>query len=189
MALSAKTLRTYSDVDSNISNLPVKASSTIYEGSAVGLTAGYARALVAGDIFGGFCLQGIIAPATDGVANVAVQRRGLVTLAITSLAVTDIGKPVYASDDGTFTLTQSTNSPIGRVQRWLATGSGVIEFNAACPARLTSIALLTGGTNITAATANGVLIDSSATNPTDTQYNDLAKEVLTKINEIINALK
>lgn len=45
-----------------------------------------------------------------------------------------------------------------------------------------ALADLTFGTNITAATANGALTDSSATNPTDAQFNELAKEVGTRLN-------
>lgn len=52
-----------------------------------------------------------------------------------------------------------------------------------------TIAALTFGTNITSATANGALTDSSATNPTDAEFNELAKELGTKINGIIAALK
>lgn len=52
-----------------------------------------------------------------------------------------------------------------------------------------AVADLTFGTNITAVTANGALIDSSATNPTEAQYNDLAKEVGVKINAILAVLR
>lgn len=51
-----------------------------------------------------------------------------------------------------------------------------------------NIAALTFGTNITAATANGSLTDSSGTNPTEAQFNELAKELGTKTNAIIAAL-
>jgi predicted RecA/RadA family phage recombinase len=53
----------------------------------------------------------------------------------------------------------------------------------------TAIADLTFGTNITAATANGALTDSSATNPTEAQFNELAKELGTKINSILASLR
>ena len=52
-----------------------------------------------------------------------------------------------------------------------------------------AIADLTFGTNIAAATANGALADSSATNPTDAQFNELAKELGVKINAILAALR
>jgi hypothetical protein len=126
--LIANTARTFELGDKT--DLPVKASSAIYQGSAVGITAGYARQLVAGDRFGGFAEYGCAAPAADGGALVRVRRIGLVVLAITSIAVTDIGKPVYASDGDTFTLTQSTNTHIGRVVRVVGTNQALVAFDA-----------------------------------------------------------
>lgn len=71
--------------------------------------------------------------------------------------------------------------------------SVVVRLNGTAPAASEgpqdAIADLTMGTNITAATANGSLTDSSATNPTDAQFNELAKELGTKINAILAALR
>lgn len=128
MALSANANRTYGVV--GINGLPVKASSVIYAGSAVGLTAGYARALVAGDPFKGFALAAQTGGATDGLVYVNVQTEGLISAAITSAAVTDVGSNVYMSDDGTFTLTPGANSLIGYVYRWESTGNVVVRFKA-----------------------------------------------------------
>lgn len=161
MALSAATDRTYTDFDSNVGSLPVKASSVIYKGSAVGLTSGYARALNAGDQFGGFALQAATGGSADGSVYVTVQKRGMVQLSITSLAVTDIGKPVYASDDGTFTLTQSTNSPIGRVHRWISTGLGSVNFNVDHPPRVTALTDNSGGTASTTIASIGATYTQS----------------------------
>ena len=56
-------------------------------------------------------------------------------LAISALAITANDRPaVYASDDNTFTLTATSNSLIGFVSRWIATGSAVVEFDAALAA-------------------------------------------------------
>jgi hypothetical protein len=129
MALSANTPRAY-DVGDYYNTLPVKASSTIYEGSAVGLTAGYARALVAADEFAGFATAKAVGGNADGDVNVSVKSRGRVQLSITSIAVTDIGQTVYASADGTFTLTAIGNSKIGKVVRWVETGVVIVEFEA-----------------------------------------------------------
>ncbi len=108
----------------------VKQSATIYTGSAVGLTAGFARQLTAGDQFLGFATDDVAGPAADGGATVRVRYRGQVVLPITGVAVTDIGKPVYASDGDTFTLTESTNTAIGRVARVNGTNSAVVAFDA-----------------------------------------------------------
>jgi len=145
MALSENTIRAYSLGDKN--QLPVKATSVIYLGSAVGMASGYARALVAGDKFAGFALEKKTGGATDGLITVEVQAEGIIQVAVSSAAVDDIGKRVYASDDGTFTYTQSTNSPVGIVRRYVSSGQVEVAFSAERDA--VSIAALTdnsGGT-------------------------------------------
>lgn len=179
MALSADVKRTYGVP--GINSVPVKATSQIYEGSAVGMTSGYARALVAGDIFVGFSLENVLGGATDGAKYVAVQGSGLVQLAISALAVTDIGLDVYASADGTFTLTQSTNSPIGRVHRWVSTGVGIIAFNADHPMKLTGLTLITDSTG---GSTTGNTVDDATASVKD----DIA-QLAKHINIIYNALK
>lgn len=52
-----------------------------------------------------------------------------------------------------------------------------------------AIATLAFGTNIAAATADNTLTQSSGTNPTEAQFNELAKELGTKINAITAALR
>jgi hypothetical protein len=120
-----------------IEDYPVIASDIIYEGSAVGENgSGYSRPLVAGDAFQGFALEQCDNSAgSAGDKNVKVRTRGLVVLPIASIAITANDRPaVYASDDNTFTLTRGTNSLIGFVSRWVATGSAVVEFDAALAA-------------------------------------------------------
>jgi hypothetical protein len=129
MALSANTIRPYDTDGPNTNNeLGVKASSTIYEGSAVGLTAGYARALVAADTFVGFALAKVIGTSADGGATVNVRKHGRVQLSVTDVAVTNQGQNVYASDDGTFSLVPEGNSLVGTVHRFISTGVAVVEF-------------------------------------------------------------
>lgn len=144
MALSANTERVYELGDTT--SVPVKASAVIYLGSAVGYTSGYGRALTAGDDFAGFAQEAKTGTASDGGVHVSVLSAGRIKLAISSIAVTDIGKPVYASDDGTFTLTQSTNSKIGHVWRWVSTGYAIVEFKAQGSADLSGITALTDST-------------------------------------------
>lgn len=115
----------------DFNELPVAASSTIYEGSMVGDSSGYARALVAGDAFRGHARQQADNSAGDaGDINVKLlsgKYRLEVTLA--SVAITDVGKDVYASADDTYTLTQSTNSFVGKVVRYVTTNTCVVEFS------------------------------------------------------------
>lgn len=131
MALSANTPRAYQVGDNE--SYPVAASVTVYEGAAIGENAsGYARPLTAGDVFLGFAIEPVASQSSAGAARVEVKTRGRVQLAISSIAVTANDRPpVYASDDGTFTLTASTNSLIGYVSRWVSTGVAIVEFDAA----------------------------------------------------------
>jgi len=126
--LAADARRNYELGD--IEEYGVIASDIIYQGAAVGDNgSGYARPLVAGDPFLGFAeAQVDNASGAAAARNVRVRRNGRVQLSIGSLAITDVGKPVYASDDDTFTLTQSTNTCIGTVVRFISTGVGIVEF-------------------------------------------------------------
>lgn len=130
MALTADTPRIYEL--GTINDVPVKASTKIYEGAAVGLTSGYARGLVAGDAFMGFAQRQAdnSAVAVDGNINCKVITKGLIQVTIASVAVTDIGSPVYASADGTFTLTKGSNSYIGVVYRYVTTNTAIVAFCA-----------------------------------------------------------
>lgn len=115
-----------------INELPVVADDIIYEGAAVGEsgTTGYVRPLVAADAFVGFAERTADnAGGAAGAARVRLRTRGLVQLPIASLAITDLGANVYASDDDTFTLTSEGNSLIGTVHRWVETGVGVVKFD------------------------------------------------------------
>lgn len=121
-----------------IQEYPVIATDIIYEGAAVGENAsGYARPLVAGDVFLGFAESKVDnSTGAAGDKRVRVRRRGQVEIPVAgATAVTANDQPlVYASDDDTFTLTASTNSIIGRVSRWVSSGVCVVEFDAALAA-------------------------------------------------------
>lgn len=112
---------------------PVVATDIIYRGAAVGENgSGYARPLVAADPFLGFAVaKADNAAGAAGAINVTVEQKGFVTLPISALAITANDRPaVYASDDDTFTLTNTSNSLIGYVSRWVSTGIAVVEFDA-----------------------------------------------------------
>lgn len=131
--LAKDTPRRYELGDMN--DLPMVQSDTIYEGAAVGDNgSGYFRPLVAGDPFAGFCVQKAVnAVATDGAENVRVKTKGEIILTITSVAVTDIGKAVYATDDNAFTLTPGNigaASFIGRIKRVHGTNLASVAFDA-----------------------------------------------------------
>lgn len=119
---------------SDYEEYPVIASDIIYEGAAVGENAsGYARPLAAGDVFLGFAESKVDnSSGSAGDKRVRVKTRGKIRLPISTLAITANDRPaVYASDDDTFTLASTSNSLIGFVHRWVSTGIGIIEFDAA----------------------------------------------------------
>lgn len=147
MALSKNTQYPFEIGDLN--ELPVLTNVKIYENSLVGIDAGtgYARPLTAGDAAQGFAES----PADNtggasGAMNVRVKYRGLVQVAVGSLAITDIGKPVYASDDGTFTLTATSNSYVGKVYRFVSSGVGVVAFDFSIRRSITALTDSSGGT-------------------------------------------
>ena len=113
-------------------DFPVVAGDVIYEGAAVGDDgSGYARPLVADDPFRGFALQKADnSGGSNGDKYVRVRHKGRAKLNIASLAITNVGASVYASDDDTFTLTSTGNSYVGRVIRFVSTGVGIVEFDA-----------------------------------------------------------
>lgn len=137
-----------------INAFPVIAADIIYEGAAVGDDGnGYARPLQAGDAFLGFAeSKADNSAGSAGDISVRVRAAGLVQLPISALAITDRGKDVFASDDNAFTLTQSTNTRIGYVHRWVSTGVGIIAFEA-------NHGIITELVDNTGGSANGTLAD------------------------------
>jgi hypothetical protein len=114
-----------------INELPVIQSDIIYEGSAVGLSSGYARPLEAGDPFMGFAERQVDNSAGgNGDITVRVKTIGLVEATIDSVAITNVGDSVYMSDDDTFTLVSDSNSLIGKVYRYVTTNTCVVRFSA-----------------------------------------------------------
>jgi hypothetical protein len=112
--------------------LPVLASTTIYQGKAVGLSSGYARQLVAGDRFVGHAFdKSDNSSGANGDINVQVLtgRYRLQVPVTGASAVTDHDKPVYMSDAETYTLTKSTNSLVGKVVKWVSSTNCVVEFD------------------------------------------------------------
>lgn len=189
-ALSADKPRTYA-ADDSMNAMPVKASSKIYEGAPIGDDgSGYARNLVAGDPFRGFAYRQ--ADNTNGAAgdiNVNIVTEGYIKLAVGSLAITDVGKPVYASDSDTFTLTATSNSYIGRVHRFVSSGVGIIEFDAdkSTLGSISSLTDSTGGTASTtlAAIATGTPADLAA----QAAINTAIRNSISSLAAIVNGLQ
>lgn len=174
--LAADAVRTYAIGE--MEDYPAIAADIIYEGAAVGDDGnGYARPLQAGDPFRGFAVERCDnAAGAAGDKTVRCRTEGRIVLAIGSLAITDVGKAVYASDDNTFTLTQSTNTLIGFVDQYLASGSGIVRFRSQNGA----VAELTDSSG---GTANDTVAAVGATNSGDvsatinSNFADLAAKV------------
>lgn len=119
MALTANRELSFFTTDELI-DIAVDDDVNIFKGAFVGRnrTTGYARPLAAGDEFLGVAYRqadNTVAGHSAGGINVRLHQSIDVVHTLTSVANADIGKDVYASDDGTLTLTPTGNSRIGRV--------------------------------------------------------------------------
>lgn len=112
---------------------PVIASDIIYEGAAVGIVpaSGHARPLAAGDRFAGFAeAQADNSAGAAAAINVRVVESGKIQLSVTGAVITDIGQPVYATDDNAFTFSPVGAVFIGFVHRYVSSGVVVVGFDA-----------------------------------------------------------
>lgn len=120
----------------DLNDYDIIALDDIYEGAAVGMNAsGFVRPLIAGDIFKGFAMKhacnsaAAVGAGAEGANRVQVRTNGVVELTVTGVAVTDVGKDVYASDDDTFTLTATGNTLIGKVYRYVGTNTCLVQYD------------------------------------------------------------
>lgn len=114
-------------------SLPVIASDIIYEGAAVGMVVGtgHARPLAAGDVFVGFAERKADNSAGAAAAiSVDVVKSGQIELSVSGAVITDVGQPVYATDDDTFVFSPVGGVFVGFVKRYVSSGVAVVEFNA-----------------------------------------------------------
>ena len=116
-----------------VAEYPVIAADIIYEGSAVGLVAasGHARPLTSADIFVGFA-EAKVDNSTGSAAalNVRTRKKGTILLPVTGAVVTDVGLPVYATDDNTFTFAPTGGVFIGFSRKFHASGYMTVDFNS-----------------------------------------------------------
>ncbi len=110
---------------------PVIASDIIYQGAAVGDNgSGYARPLSGGDPLLGFAdYQVDNASGSAGDKYVRCRTEGTIRLSVTGAVITDVGQPVYATDDDTFVFLPTGASFIGYVKRWVEAGVVEVEFD------------------------------------------------------------
>ena len=137
MTLSADTARNLlgDEQARNIVQLPVKASTTLYQGAFCESASGLIRGCTAssGNAFAGIALRKADnGSGADSAINVTLVRRGLLrNIAVTGAsAITDVGSTVYASADDTLTLTSTNNISMGKVVRWISSTLCDVEFEA-----------------------------------------------------------
>lgn len=128
--LAANTPRAYELGD--LDDIPVIASDIIYEGAAVGSVdgTGHARPLTSVDKFRGFATEKADNSAGAAAAiNVNVRKRGQIQLSVSGAVITDIGQPVYATDDNTFVFLPTGAVFIGFVKRFVSSGVVIVDFD------------------------------------------------------------
>lgn len=132
--LAANLKRVYEfNEDPILNDIPMVASDIIYEGAAVGETSGIARPFTSGDDFLGFAVAK--ADNSSGAASaitVRVRQQGTVKLTIAgTLAASDLGAPIYLTDDNTFSKTNGgSDTVVGRLSRFISTTVGMVRFEA-----------------------------------------------------------
>ncbi|MHB8071552.1 MAG: hypothetical protein ACYDHF_06335 [Candidatus Cryosericum sp.] len=129
MALSANTPPVF--LEGKIQSRPLYQAIHAYEGSLLFKRAdGYATTAAGGLPFLGHAYAE--ADNTSGSSGDldAYVRSGKYTARVTlsGVAITDVGKEVYASDDGTLTLTATGNSRVGVVDTYVSTNTCLVEF-------------------------------------------------------------
>jgi len=105
-------------VDQHLRTLAVKASTRIFRGALVGLdrATGYVRPLTAGDQFQGLAYEACDNSAgASGAREATLFTQGDFEFALSGAARTHIGRPVFATDDNTLTLSGASASYIGQI--------------------------------------------------------------------------
>lgn len=128
--LAADTPRAYEL--GNRGEFPMIESDIIYEGGAVGLVdaSGHAGPLTSADRFAGFAeAKADNALGAAAAINVRTLRKGAVQLSVSGAVITDVGQPVYATDDNTFSFLPTGGVFVGFVQRFVSSGVVIVAFD------------------------------------------------------------
>lgn len=117
-------------VKGELGSIPIIAADIVYEGAMVGdNAAGYGRPLVAGDKFVGHAVEKVDnSSGSAGDENIKILT-GRYRLKVALVGtITDVGQPVYASDDDTYTFVAPSNSYVGVVTRYVSATKMEVEF-------------------------------------------------------------
>ena len=114
-------------------DVPVGATEEIYQGSFVTLDTSdkFAAALTVPDAMFGMSLERATGGSSNGDVTCKVLCEAVIQHAIGSIAQASIGKPVYATDDQTLTITNDgSDTPIGILVNVPVTGTAIIKMFA-----------------------------------------------------------
>jgi hypothetical protein len=160
------------------------ATANLFKGSAIVLdTGGYAIAGVntAGHRFVGVAQEQVhqTATAADGTNTVNVWRRGLFSFVYSGGAITDIGQPVWLTDDQTVSLTQTNVGPIGKIVDFISATECIVDIGdaaaggaqfaslaygtGACASGSTTVEVTTGLASVTAAVVSNATVATAPT--------------------------
>jgi len=119
-------------VDQQLRTLAVKAGAVIYRGALVGLdrSSGYARPLAASDQFQGLAYERCDnAMGANGDREVILFTQGDFDFALAGAMRTHIGRPVFATDDNTLTLSGAAAAYIGQIIDVPASGRVIVRID------------------------------------------------------------
>lgn len=119
-------------VDQELRSHDVAGSVHVYRGGFVGLNAsGYARPLTAGDRLLGLAYEEADnSTGSNGDDTVRVFTVGDFDHALSGAAVTDIGRPVFASNDAALTFTANGNTYVGMVRDVPSSGQIILRLDS-----------------------------------------------------------
>lgn len=146
-AISTATERTFQDRGWTV--YPVNAGAHIYKGAMVCMQISDGMLVdgtaTTGTIFAGFAMEQVDGGATDGAVTVGVWQRGVVTLAASSAAATNVGKLVYLVDNNTVAVAPQTgNICVGRCVKYNSSSSLDVDITGYAGQQLRLLRTYTG---------------------------------------------
>ncbi|MHC5110217.1 MAG: hypothetical protein ACYTHJ_10105 [Planctomycetota bacterium] len=117
-------------IDQQLRTYPLAGGVHVFQGAMLGVTpAGFARPLVGGDLLAGLAYEEIVNTAgANGDLHIRAFTMGDFGLPLAGALPSDLGRPVFASDDDTLTYQSAGNSYVGTVQNTTSNGEVVLRL-------------------------------------------------------------
>ena len=126
-ALTANKLA--SEKDGKIQLMPVKSAAIIFQNALLMVDPVAVGVLPAAALVNGRFVGIAYEDNSDGAASIRVQREGAFEMVGVGFADADLGKPVYASDDQTVSVTQATNElEVGKVIEIISATKVIVDL-------------------------------------------------------------